>query len=57
MPLRSGKQNIGYNIKELETNGSRPRSHKQIVAIALHQAYDKKKPGNKLKKPIGRKID
>lgn len=56
MPLRKGKANIGYNIKELETNGSRPRSHKQIVAIALHTAYDNKKLGNKLKR-VRRKRD
>lgn len=49
MPLLKGKQNIGRNIKELTENGSRPRSHKQIVAIALHEAYGKRKPGAKLK--------
>ena len=38
MPLRKGKGNIGWNIRELTENGSRPRSHKQIVAIALHAA-------------------
>ncbi len=35
MPLKPGKENIGANIKELEQHGTRPRSHKQIVAIAL----------------------
>jgi hypothetical protein len=38
MPLKGGKANIGANIKELEQHGSRPRSHKQIVAIALDVA-------------------
>lgn len=49
MPLKSGKDNIGPNIKELEQNGSQPRSHEQILAIALHQALDKhkKKKANK----------
>ena len=38
MPLLPGKQNIGRNITELENHGSIPRSHKQIVAIALNVA-------------------
>lgn len=38
MPLKGGKANIGPNIRELELHGSRPRSHKQIVAIALSVA-------------------
>lgn len=38
MPLKGGARNIGANIRELETNGTRPRSHKQIVAIALSVA-------------------
>ncbi len=38
MPLLPGKKNIGRNIKELETNGSRPRPPKQILAIALQTA-------------------
>ena len=50
MPLFKGKANIGRNIKELTNNGSRPRSHKQIVAIALHAAGEANKPGNRLKK-------
>lgn len=49
MPLKPGKSNIGNNIKELEENGSRPRSHKQILAIALNKAGESKKPGSKLK--------
>ena len=48
MPLLVGKSHIGDNIKELELHGSRPRSHKQILAIALSKAYDSK--GSKLKK-------
>lgn len=39
MPLKSGKKNIGYNIKELESTG---RPHKQAVAIALNKADNKK---------------
>ena len=31
------------NIKELEEHGTRPRSKKQIIAIALHVARVKKK--------------
>ncbi len=41
MPLKPGKANIGANIKELTENGSRPRPHKQIVAIALSEARKK----------------
>lgn len=55
MPLRPGKANIGYNIKELTEHGSRPRGHKQIIAIALHEAGTKKKLGSKLKKIGGDK--
>ena len=43
MPLLGGKKNIGRNIKELETHGTRKRSHKQIIAIALSVAKKKKK--------------
>lgn len=38
MPLLPGKANIGANIKELTEHGSRPRSHEQIVAIAMANA-------------------
>ena len=40
MPLQPGssKKVISANIDELTHHGSRPRSHKQIVAIALHNA-------------------
>lgn len=38
MPLKPGKENIGANIKELIHNGSRPRSHDQIIAIAMSEA-------------------
>lgn len=54
MPLFRGKKNIGRNIKELETHGSMPRSHKQIVAIALEKAGESSKPGSRLKK-LGKK--
>lgn len=39
-PLESGGSpaTISKNIHELTANGSRPRSHEQIVAIALHNA-------------------
>jgi hypothetical protein len=45
MPLKKGKSKkvISENIHELTEHGSRPRPHKQIVAIALHTAYDMKK--------------
>lgn len=38
MPLLKGKSNIGRNIRELEEHGTRARSKKQILAIALHVA-------------------
>jgi hypothetical protein len=47
VPLKPGKKNIGKNIKELEEHGSRPRSKKQIVAIALSVA---RKSGSKIPK-------
>jgi hypothetical protein len=45
MPLKRGKSRkvISENISELTHHGSRPRSHKQIVAIALAQSRRKKK--------------
>lgn len=48
MPLKHGKENIGPNIRELKEHGSRPRSRKQILAIALHEALDKKADGGAL---------
>jgi len=52
MPLKSGKKNIGYNIRELKADnkksgkargaGGKPRSMKQILAIALSKAKAKK---------------
>ncbi len=48
MPLKSGAANVGANIRELTEHGSRPRSHQQIVAIALHAAGVSKKKPNKL---------
>jgi hypothetical protein len=53
MPLLPGKKNIGANIRELTDNGSRPRSRKQILAIALHTADPGAKPK---KKPMHRQI-
>ena len=46
MPLLSGKENIGKNIKELQmANQSKPankkRSKAQILAIALDQSKKK----------------
>jgi hypothetical protein len=40
MPLQPGgsREAISKNISELTHHGSRPRSHKQIVAIALSEA-------------------
>jgi len=40
MPLKKGKKNIGYNIRELMSTG---RSYKQSVAIALKKANVQKK--------------
>lgn len=54
MPLKKGAKNVGANIKELQEHGSRPRSKKQIVAIALHAAgVPKKKDDDKKKKKKG----
>lgn len=40
MPLKPGSSRkvISENISELTHNGSRPRTHDQVVAIALHNA-------------------
>lgn len=53
MPLKKGKSNVGYNIKELKADnnkkgkargaGGKPRSMKQMRAIALSVALGKKK--------------
>jgi len=53
MPLKKGKKSVGYNIKELKADnkkkgkargaGGKPRSMKQIKAIALSVALGKKK--------------
>lgn len=50
MPLLPGKSNIGRNISELTNNGTRPRSHRQIVAIALSVS---RKGNKKSKKRAG----
>ena len=51
MPLDTSgsKESIGKNITELETNGT-PRSHAQIVAIALSTA---RKGGANIPAPKG----
>lgn len=51
MPLRKGKSNIGFNIREMIADnkkkgkargaGGKPRSKKQIIAIALAAARKK----------------
>lgn len=46
MPLKRGPSAVGANIRELTEHGTRPRSHKQIVAIALSAALGKKKTHN-----------
>lgn len=51
MPLRKAKNKskaevnkaVAYNIHELTHNGTKERSHDQIVAIAISQAKGKKK--------------
>lgn len=45
MPLKRGssQRTISANISELTHHGSRKRSHRQIVAIALAQARKSKK--------------
>jgi len=49
MPLLKGKNNIGKNIKELESTGRKP---KQSIAIALSVA---RKSGVKIKKSKSKK--
>ena len=44
MPLKSGKKNIGYNIKEMENSGH-PKN--QAIAAALNEA---RKSGAKIPK-------
>jgi hypothetical protein len=51
--MKPGKDNIGANIKELQEHGTRPRSQKQIVAIALSE--DRKTGANIPKPKAGRK--
>ncbi len=41
-----GTKNVAANIKELHERGTKPRSDKQIIAIAYSQA---RVAGNKLK--------
>ena len=57
MPLKSGKKNVGKNIRELKADnkkkgkargaGGKPRSIKQIKAIALSVALGKNKSKKK----------
>lgn len=47
MPLKSGPSSIGPNIRELMEHGTRPRSKKQIVALALSKAGVNKLKGGK----------
>ena len=48
MPLkRGGQKAVSSNIKELKTNGTKKRSQKQIVAIALNAARGGKKKSKK----------
>ena len=57
MPLKSGKKNIGYNIKELIADNKKSgkakgangkvRPMKQIIAISLNKAIGKKKSTKK----------
>lgn len=49
MPLLPGKSNIGRNITELKNHGSRKRSKKQILTIALHEAGVMKKAVGSMK--------
>lgn len=52
MPLQKAatKEAVSHNISELTHHGSRPRSHKQIVAIALHTADESKKHSSSKKR-------
>jgi len=58
MPLKTrGKDAVGFNIRELEADNKKsgkekgangkPRSHKQIIAIALNAAGKSNKPKGK----------
>lgn len=49
MPLKTGKKNVGYNIKELTNNGTKKRSRKQIIAIAESAARKGKSKGKSKK--------
>lgn len=46
MPLKKGNKPevISQNISELTHHGSKPRSHEQIVAIAVHKSKENEKP-------------
>ena len=60
MPLLSGKENIGRNIRELKKANvkkrlSKKRPKKQILAIALSKAYGPKtkKTAKRIKRRLG----
>lgn len=52
MPLKKGssRETISSNISELTHHGSRKRSRKQIVAIALSEARKSKRKGRRSKR-------
>lgn len=57
MPLLSGKENIGKNIRELRKANTKKkismkRPEKQILAIALNKAYGPKKTANRTKRKL-----
>lgn len=57
MPLEPGsdRKTISRNIHELTHHGSRPRSHRQVIAIALHEADKYKKASDRKNKKLDKK--
>jgi hypothetical protein len=57
MPLVPGNSRsaISKNIKELTEHGSRPRSHQQILAIALSHAAKYKKASDRKNKRMDKR--
>lgn len=47
MPLLYGAKNVGKNIEELYTHGTKPRSRDQIIAIAEAAAHRRPKQGKR----------
>jgi hypothetical protein len=41
MPLKKGKENVSFNIRELVRNGAKKRPMRQIVAIAISASKKK----------------